>query len=637
MKTLIGKSLTTRLVSLFALATIVPIIIIAVLALRSGSAAIRDQAFAHLKAQVATKQQQVLNFLHERVIEASLLADSDNAKSALKRFDDLHETSNAPQDGPFDVASAQYKAIVSDIEPFFKEYVESTATRDVYLVDAEHGQVVYSVAMNKDLGTSLRTGPYRDSGVARVFENTLKNKAVAIEDYSEYAPSGTASAFLGVPVLDNAGAVTGVFISELSAKRLNAIVGGTIGMGESGETYLVGANLLLRSDTRVQEESGILKRKIDTEATRAAVLGQTGEKIIRDYRGVRVLSAFSPVGLSKVEGLQRDLNWSIIAEIDESEAFAPIAKLQKNVAYSSLAIVIAVVVLGFLVARGISGPILGGVGVVASSASEISVTVSQIASSSSETAASVSETNTTVDEVRQTAQLAKERAKAVFDGAQNAAHASEKGSESMRLSVGGLRKIGEQMNSITESIMKLSERSQTIGDIITSVGDLAEQSNLLAVNASIEAAKAGEQGKGFAVVAEEIRSLADQSKEATKQVRAILSDIQKATSSAVLTTEQGGKAVQEGQKLADEAMEAISTLAAAIKEAAQAATQISASSQQQLAGMEQVGNAMENIKSASVQNQTSTRQLATAAHGLQEVGENLRQLVEGQRGMRNAD
>ena len=293
-----------------------------------------------------------------------------------------------------------------------------------------------------------------------------------------------------------------------------------------------------------------------------------------------------------------------------------------------VALIVGVVV-AWLSTRAIAGPIREGTQVLVAAAGEVSATVSQIAASAGETASAVAETSTTIDEVRQTAQLAKESAKGVSDGAQSAVRTSHTGSDAVRASVDGLKRIGEQMKAITGSVMSMSEKSQAIGDIITTVNDLAEQSNLLAVNASIEAARAGEQGQAFASVAEEIRSLANQSKEATKQVRAILSDVQKATSTAVLTTEQGGKAVQEGQKLADQAAEAIITMAAAITQSAQAATQIAASSQQQLAGMEQVGSAMGNIKDASLQNQASTTQLATAARNLQDLGMNLRKLVEG--------
>jgi len=268
-----------------------------------------------------------------------------------------------------------------------------------------------------------------------------------------------------------------------------------------------------------------------------------------------------------------------------------------------------------------------GVGVLASSSSEILATTSQVASGAAETASAVSETTATVEEVKQTAQMASQKARYVSDSAQKVAQVSQAGRQAVEDSITGMHRIQEQMESIAESIVRLSEQSQAIGEIIATVNDLAEQSNVLAVNAAIEATKAGEQGKGFGVVAQEVKSLAEQSKQATAQVRAILGDIQRATGSAVLATEQGHKAVEAGVKQSATASESIRQLADSVNEAAQAATQIAASSQQQMIGMDQVALAMENIKQASAQNVAGTRQAELAARSLHELGVRLKQLA----------
>ena len=268
-----------------------------------------------------------------------------------------------------------------------------------------------------------------------------------------------------------------------------------------------------------------------------------------------------------------------------------------------------------------------GVGVLASSSSEILATTTQVAAGAAETATAVSETTATVEEVKQTAQVANQKARYVSDSAQKAAQVSHTGRKSVEDAIQGMRHIQEQMESIADSIVRLSEQSQAIGEIIATVNDLAEQSNLLAVNAAIEAARAGEQGKGFAVVAQEVKSLAEQSKQATTQVRTLLGDIQKATSAAVLATEQGNKAVEAGVKQTSETGESIRLLAESITAAAAAATQIAASSQQQMVGMDQVALAMENIKQASMQSVAGTKQAEIAAQGLHDLGVRLKQVA----------
>lgn len=272
--------------------------------------------------------------------------------------------------------------------------------------------------------------------------------------------------------------------------------------------------------------------------------------------------------------------------------------------------------------------IVEGVGVLASSGSEIMTTISQLSASVAETSAAVNETTTTAEEVKQTTDLNAQKAQHVSELGRRSVEISEKGQRSLDDAIQGMDRINVQMEAISDMVIRLSEQSQTIGEIVDTVSDLAEQSNLLAVNASIEAAKAGEQGKGFGVVAQEIRSLASGSKQATGQIRKILFDVQKAISSVVMATEQGSKAVEEGARLSRQAVEAINVLAHSVAQATDAAVQIAASSQEQLLGTDQVVAAMESIREASLQMSSGTRQTEKAVHDLQNVSLRLQDIVK---------
>ncbi|WAC04826.1 MAG: methyl-accepting chemotaxis protein [Methanoregula sp.] len=277
--------------------------------------------------------------------------------------------------------------------------------------------------------------------------------------------------------------------------------------------------------------------------------------------------------------------------------------------------------------RDVQTDLSAGIGVLASSSSEILATTTQIAAGAAETASAVSETTATVEEVKQTVDLASQKAKSVAESSQQASAIAQSGQKAVDEVVGSMHRVQEQMESIADNVVQLAEKSQAIGEIIVTVNDIAEQSNILAVNASIEAAKTGEQGKGFGVVAQEIRTLAEQSKEATAQVRTILTDIQRGVSSAVMATEQGNRTVAESMKQSTEAGESIRVLAGTVGESSKAATQISASSQQQLVGMNQIVQSMENIKQASQQNLKGTQQAETAAKNLHDLGQKLKEIA----------
>lgn len=289
--------------------------------------------------------------------------------------------------------------------------------------------------------------------------------------------------------------------------------------------------------------------------------------------------------------------------------------------------VLLALILGFLVTRSITKPLMEGSNSLVSSITQISSTATQLSSSFSEATSSTSEISTTVEEVKQTSHLSYEKAEHVKKMAEKAVEVSKEGKKSTDDTISGMSRIKEEMEYIAESIIKLTEQIQSIGEIISVVNDLADQSNLLSVNAAIEASKAGDYGKGFAVVAQEVKALAEQSKEATHQVRNILDDIQKANSAAVMATERGSKAVERGVSLSTVAGEAIRILAESVTESTQAAIQISLSSKEQLVGMDQLALGMESIKGASIQNMDSAKQLETATKGMKDLGQKLNDLI----------
>ena len=121
------------------------------------------------------------------------------------------------------------------------------------------------------------------------------------------------------------------------------------GLGYSGESYLVGPDMLMRSSSRFQE-SAILKTLVQTTAVEAALSGREGTAIIDDYRGVEVLSAFAP---AEIPGL----DWVILAELDLEETIAPLKALRDSLIGISILISLVMFVIAWFTARRISRPL----------------------------------------------------------------------------------------------------------------------------------------------------------------------------------------------------------------------------------------------------------------------------------------
>ncbi len=218
---------------------------------------------------------------------------------------------------------SSYSEFHRTYHPIFSEYLKEFGYYDIFLVDPESGHIVYTVFKEVDYGTSLLTGPYRDTNIAKAFK--AANQATdpdftILVDYEPYDPSYSApAAFIASPIFDGDERL-GVLIFQMPIDRINAVMQERSGMGETGETYLVGQDKLMRSDSRFADESTILRRPVDTVAVERALAGESGADIVPDYRGVNVLSVYRPLAIPGVD-------WVVLAEQDEAEAFAEAQRL----------------------------------------------------------------------------------------------------------------------------------------------------------------------------------------------------------------------------------------------------------------------------------------------------------------------
>lgn len=248
-----------------------------------------------------------------------------------------------PRDGGiWSGANARYSG-------YFTEIVKRMGFRDAFLINAE-GDVVYSVNKGVELGTNILSGPYRGEGfLPEAFRKAMASNDidyVDTTDFAEYLPSGQPTAWMLVPI-GPTGRATGVMAVEYPATIVSNLMTADrrweqAGLGRTGETFVVGKDDLMRSDSRlfledpeaykadvikagtppevaeraIKQGTTVLVQPVGTKATEAAQRGETGTLIATDYLGHRALQAYAPLKL-------KGLNWVVVAAVDSDEAFAP--------------------------------------------------------------------------------------------------------------------------------------------------------------------------------------------------------------------------------------------------------------------------------------------------------------------------
>ncbi|MGR3317997.1 MAG: cache domain-containing protein [Candidatus Anammoxibacter sp.] len=269
---------------------------------------IKHEVFRHLITTRELTNDRIASFFNERFGDIDVLTRNP---IVIQSFSQLSNTANNGID------SDQYSAVANLYLPLMEHYCIDYGYVNIFFAEKD-GKVIFSVNESEYIGQNLLKGDYSDFSISHVFNNALEE--VTFDDFTFHEELNTYTFFFGAPVY-NEDVLLGVIIIEIPFSHMDAILTQRKGLGKTGEIYLVGDDGYMRSNSRFSEEPTILKKEVDTEATREAFIGNIGTMIMEDYRGVSVLSAYTPLNLKFVD-------WVLLAEIDEKEAFASIRKVE---------------------------------------------------------------------------------------------------------------------------------------------------------------------------------------------------------------------------------------------------------------------------------------------------------------------
>jgi methyl-accepting chemotaxis protein len=300
-----------------------------------------------------------VNTMTRQSLEAFTNTYNEIGTAPKDTLQSLYITNNTHPNGEkhkLDRASdkSAYSELHGKVHPKFRTLLEERGYYDIFLADTQ-GNIIYSVFKELDYATSVLKGEWRDSDLGAVFRHVMANGSsgsLSFTDFRPYAPSADAPAsFMASQVHSEDGKLIGALIFQMPIGEINAIMQQQAGLGESGESYIVGEDYLMRSDSRFSEDSTILKTKVETGTTKAGIAGQTGLAEVLDYRGISVLSAHSPL---KILGV----NWVVMTEIDSSEAFAGVNAIRQISLIVGIIVLLAIGVIGYFLARTIAVPMV---------------------------------------------------------------------------------------------------------------------------------------------------------------------------------------------------------------------------------------------------------------------------------------
>uniref|UniRef100_UPI0040561689 cache domain-containing protein n=1 Tax=Candidatus Electronema sp. TaxID=2698783 RepID=UPI0040561689 len=330
------RSIKGKLLFWLLLISLVPMAVIAGISYLKSSQALQRQSFESLESSLTFQEQALQEYFSQQ--EKTLLNISETMNllqqeafiklAAIRdlqkrqvvdyfqmRYQDVQTFSASPQQQSTFLKVVRDRAAGQEIDSslvgFMKLWLSQRDFDSLTLISPT-GQMLYSTASGIPAGAAAEEGSAEALALKKGLQET------AFIDYSRSSFfTDEAVAYFAAPLV-NEDRLEGVFLFRLRNDALDRIMRDTPGLGEQGESYMIGVDGMFRSNSVYFEEPTLANPAfvVDTESVVYALSGESGEETTINYRGDYVLSSYTAVELY-------DTTWVLLVEMDQAGAVTP--------------------------------------------------------------------------------------------------------------------------------------------------------------------------------------------------------------------------------------------------------------------------------------------------------------------------
>jgi len=322
------RSLVARLVVTFLLLSVVMLAIVGVVSYQQARSALEDSAFARLDTAADQKADSLDRWIDEQrrnvVFTAGLLGGYTGSSTSLE--------------GPArellaeDVTSGVRLGAQQAAVDILRYAVSQTSDAEEFLVADLDGTIVASTAAEHE-GVSQATQSYFEQGASGTYVQPAQTLEL----------TGKPTIAIGTPLFDRDGQRIGVVAAFLNLERIDRIVLQRTGLGDTGETYVVGA------DRRYLHASLVADEALASTGINRALAAENGSGLYDNHRGVPVIGVYQWLP---------EIGAGLMAEQSQSEAFAPAQRLAFVTGGVGLLVLALLGVAIYFASRRIARPIL---------------------------------------------------------------------------------------------------------------------------------------------------------------------------------------------------------------------------------------------------------------------------------------
>lgn len=321
------SSLILRISAAFASFAGVLLIGVGLLSYSSGRSALEAAAVSELLSSAIGKEAHIDEWLRNQVADVETLAHSPALDEAMQVL------ASAPRNS--DAALRARAVLVAEMMP--RTQILTRRHLILAIADAANGELVAATSPEL-LGKSIAIQPY--------FVNGLRNSFVQNPHLSQVLNRPTIT--IGTPIRSANGPVQGVLVAWFELAEMNNTVQQRTGLRRSDDAYLVNPQREFVTQPRFLKQPVVLQEKVNTEAVRRALAGNSGVFLGMDYRQVPAIIVYRWLPTQKL---------AMITLIEQDEALASANEFGVTIFAISVLVLILASGLSIVLARTIVRPV----------------------------------------------------------------------------------------------------------------------------------------------------------------------------------------------------------------------------------------------------------------------------------------
>lgn len=328
------KSLLVQIVGSFSLLSLTIVTLVGYLAFIQARTSLKQSVFERLTTAVSLKEGELNRWLLDRrdtLIALSQLPEINTQAQIL-----LTTAKSNPN----------YQSALETLPASLSSYIRNHLDYREIIILSKGGRVL--VSTNPDhIG---RYAPLDQSTEALADSQTT----TFISNFYQSPETKKPTASFSTSIFDPNGKRLGMLVIHLNLNRIDDIIRDSRGLGKTGETYFVvnlGDNFSQRNAFVSAERfaSELLRDGVESKGIVAAMAGNNGRGLYRNYRGIPVIGVDRWLATKDV---------ALLAEMEQAEAFKPARKLASSILFVGMSLA-GIMTVGILIlSRQIVKPIL---------------------------------------------------------------------------------------------------------------------------------------------------------------------------------------------------------------------------------------------------------------------------------------